>query len=44
MLISEFTIEDPETRAAQALEAKAKLAALASGEWDGTEDPEDEEQ
>ena len=44
MLISEFTIEDPETRAAQALEAKEKLAALASGEWDGTDAPEDDEQ
>ena len=40
MLICEFTLENPETRAAQAAEAKAKLAALASGEWDGSEEPE----
>jgi uncharacterized protein YfaP (DUF2135 family) len=44
MLISEFTIEDPEKRAAQALEAKEKLAALASGEWDGTDADDDDEQ
>ncbi len=42
MLICEFTIEDPETRAVKASEAKAKLAALASGEWDGSEKPEEE--
>jgi hypothetical protein len=42
MLISEFTIEDPEKRAAQALEAKEKLAALASGDWDGTEPSEED--
>ena len=40
MLICEFTLENPETRAANAAEAKAKLAALASGEWDGSEEPE----
>ena len=40
MLICEFTLENPETRAAKAAEAKAKLAALASGEWDGSEEPE----
>jgi len=43
MLISEFTIENPEVRAAMAKEAKAKLAALESGEWDGTEEPTEEE-
>ena len=46
MLICEFTIEDPETRAAHAAEAKEKLAALQSGEWDGndegSEDPTDD--
>jgi len=42
MLISEFTIEDPETRAAKAAEAKSKLAALQSGEWDGSADPDDD--
>jgi uncharacterized protein YfaP (DUF2135 family) len=39
MLISEFTIEEPEKRAEKAAEAKAKLAALESGEWDGTAEP-----
>ena len=39
MLVSEFTIEDPETRARLAQEAQEKLAALESGEWDGNEDP-----
>ncbi len=43
MLICEFTIEDPETRAAKANEAKAKLAALESGEWDGSESESNEE-
>ena len=42
MLISEFTIEDPETRAANAADAKSKLAALRSGEWDGNTDSEDD--
>ncbi len=41
MLICEFTIEGPKDRAAKASDAKAKLASLASGEWDGSE-PEDE--
>ena len=42
MLVSEFTIEDPETRARMAAEAQEKLAALESGDWDGTEeDPND---
>ena len=41
MLICEFTIEGPKDRAAKESDAKAKLAALASGEWDGSE-PEDE--
>ena len=43
MLISEFTIEDPETRAAIAAEAKSKLAALQSGEWDGSSDSSDDD-
>ena len=44
MLICEFTIDDPETRAANASDAQAKLAALDSGEWDGSEEtPQDEE-
>ena len=43
MLICEFTIEDPETRAAKSNEAKAKLAALESGEWDGSESESNEE-
>ena len=43
MLICEFTIEDPETRAAKAAEAKEKLAALQSGEWDGSEDEESQD-
>jgi len=42
MLVSEFTIEDPETRAAKAAEAKSKLAALQSGEWDGSADPDND--
>ena len=45
MLICEFTIDDPETRAANAAHAQERLAALNSGEWDGSEpeeDPEDE--
>ena len=42
MLICEFTIEDPETRAASAKDAKDKLAALDSGEWDGTEESDEE--
>ena len=37
MLICEFTIDDPETRAANAANAQQRLAALESGEWDGTE-------
>lgn len=43
MLISEFTIEDPETRAAIAAEAKSNLAALQSGEWDGSSDSSDDD-
>ena len=42
MLISEFTIEDPEKRAAKTAEAKMKLSALESGEWDGSDAPEDQ--
>ncbi|MBT3657925.1 MAG: hypothetical protein HN544_07000 [Euryarchaeota archaeon] len=42
MLVSEFTIEDPETRAAKAAEAKSKLAALQSGEWDGSADSDND--
>jgi len=38
MLICEFTIEDPEARAASAEQAKQKLAALESGEWDGSQE------
>ena len=41
MLICEFTIDDPETRAANAAHAQERLAALNSGEWDGRE-PEEE--
>ena len=41
MLICEFTIDDPEARAANAAHAQERLAALNSGEWDGTE-PEQE--
>ena len=37
MLICEFTLDDPETRAANAAQAQERLAALNSGEWDGTE-------
>ena len=40
MLICEFTIEDPEARAASAERAKQKLAALESGEWDGSQEEE----
>ena len=40
MLICEFTIEDPEARAASAERAKQKLAALESGEWDGSQEDE----
>ncbi|MBA4694429.1 MAG: hypothetical protein H2066_01080 [Candidatus Poseidoniales archaeon] len=40
MLICEFTIEDPEARAASAEQAKQKLAALESGEWDGSQEEE----
>ena len=44
MLICEFTIDDPETRAANAENAQQRLAALESGEWDGTEEqPQTEE-
>ena len=43
MLICEFTIEDPEARAAKAKDAKDKLAALESGEWDGSEEQSDDE-
>ena len=44
MLICEFTIDDPETRAANAANAQERLAALDSGEWDGTEkQPQTEE-
>ena len=44
MLICEFTIDDPETRAANAENAQERLAALNSGEWDGTEEqPQTEE-
>lgn len=43
MLICEFTIEEPEARAAKAAEAKAKLAALESGEWDGSEAEDSDE-
>jgi uncharacterized protein YfaP (DUF2135 family) len=41
MLICEFTIDDPETRAANAANAQERLAALDSGEWDGTEPSND---
>ncbi|MGB2479060.1 MAG: hypothetical protein ACPID5_04930 [Candidatus Poseidoniaceae archaeon] len=41
MLICEFTIDDPETRAANAANAQERLAALNSGEWDGTEPSND---
>ena len=47
MLICEFTIDDPETRAANAAHAQERLAALNSGEWDGSqpeEEPGDEEE
>ena len=44
MLICEFTIDDPETRAANASDAKARLAALDSGEWDGTEESSQDEE
>ena len=44
MLICEFTIDDPEARAANAANAQERLAALNSGEWDGTEEqPQTEE-
>ena len=43
MLICEFTIDDPETRSANATDARARLAALESGEWDGTEEPAEDE-
>ena len=44
MLICEFTIDDPETRAANAENAQQRLAALESGEWDGIEEqPQTEE-
>jgi uncharacterized protein YfaP (DUF2135 family) len=43
VLICEFDLEDPETRAVHAAEAKAKLAAIASGEWDGSEDEASEQ-
>jgi len=42
MLVSEFTIEDPETRARMAQEAMEKLAALESGDWDGSEEDPNE--
>ena len=41
MLICEFTIDDPETRARNADDAQSRLAALESGEWDGTEPSND---
>ena len=41
MLICEFTIDEPETRAANAANAQERLAALDSGEWDGTEPSND---
>ena len=41
MLICEFTIDDPETRASNAAHAQERLAALNSGEWDGTETEEE---
>ena len=42
MLICEFTIDDPETRTASASNAQQRLAALESGEWDGSEEePQD---
>ena len=41
MLICEFTIDDPEARAANAANAQERLAALESGEWDGTEPSDD---
>jgi hypothetical protein len=37
MLIAEFTVEAPEVRAAKAAEAKARLAAIESGEIDAEE-------
>ena len=44
MLICEFTIDDPEARVANAANAQERLAALNSGEWDGTEEqPQTEE-
>ena len=36
-----FTIDDPETRATNAQQAKDKLAALESGEWDGSEESDE---
>ena len=44
MLICEFTIDDPETRASNASDAQARLAALDSGEWDGIEEPNQAEE
>ena len=42
MLISEFTIEDPETRERMAKEAQDKLAAIESGDWNGQEEDPNE--
>ena len=38
MLVSEFTIDDPETRAANTEDAKSKLAELERGESSESDD------
>ncbi len=38
MLICEFNLEDPESRTAKINEARERIAAIESGDWDGSED------
>ena len=38
MLICEFDLEDPESRTAKINEARERIAAIESGDWDGSED------
>lgn len=38
MLICEFTLDDPKSRSAKISEAREKIAAIESGDWDGSED------
>ena len=41
MLICEFTLDDPKSRAAKLSEAREKIAAIESGEWSADDEESD---